>query len=371
MTLDIITPERYVRGRGALHEAGDAAGAFLKDGNHARNILVIGGKTALAKTWGALGASLDRAGVRYEVREYAGYPNHGAARAFAREAREKGCGAIAGVGGGRILDTAKSAAAEAGLPVIAAPTIAATCAGFAAVTIMYTEEGVFTEAVFRKNAPALAVVDTDVIAAAPAAYLRAGVADSLAKWYEAAPAALRGGGLYARLALKYGELIRDVLERYGPEVADGVEKGAVNEAAFNDVLDAVFLLTGLCGSITTAQMPRGIAHPLYNALSHYPALRKRLHGEKVAFGYIAQGVLGNEEEKDVLSRVLTLKRLNIPLTFEALGFGADGDLESQLAETAARVKSAEPDYGGLDRPYTAEDLVKAMKQADKYARSVA
>lgn len=362
--IDIITPKHYLRGKGALSEAGKAAAAF------GGKIFIIGGKTALEKAGPALLASFDKAGIQYEVREYSGYPNHDAAKNIAREAKEKGFEAFAAVGGGRITDTAKSAGAEAGLPVIAVPTIAATCASFAAVTIMYTKEGVFTDAAFREKSPELVIADTDIIAEAPVRYLRAGIADSLAKWYEAAPGVKRGGGLYLHLALKYGELIREILESKGAETAASLEKGSVNETDFNDVLDSVFLITGLCGSIVTIGTSQGIAHPLYNALSHYPELRKKLHGEKVAFGFVSQGILGNEDEQDIIHRVSVLKQLKIPLTFEELGFGIDGDIDTQLAETAERVKSFIPVYKGLDRPYTADDLVRAMKKADSCGRSV-
>ena len=344
--INIVTPRHYLRGRGVLYEASDHVAAIAK------KVLVLGGKTALEKAGDALRVSLDRAGVEYGVREYAGYPNHAVAKSIAEEARENGYGAVVAVGGGRVIDMGKSAAAIAGLPVIAVPTIAATCACFAAVTIMYTEDGVFTDAAFRQHSPVLVIADTDVLAAAPVRYLRAGIADSLAKWYEVAPAVRQGGDLYLRLALQYGALIRDVLEKTGAETADAVEQSSVeqgkvdeaglDEAGLGEVLDNVFLVTGLCGSIITIKTSQGIAHPLYNALSHYPALRKRLHGEKVAFGLVTQGILGGEDEKDIIKRVLVLKKLKIPLTLRELGFGVDGDIETQLLQTAQRVKDAVP-----------------------------
>lgn len=58
-------------------------------------------------------------------------------------ARDNGCDIIVGVGGGKILDTAKAVAYYLESPVIICPTIASTDAPCSALSVLYTDDGQF------------------------------------------------------------------------------------------------------------------------------------------------------------------------------------------------------------------------------------
>ena len=58
---------------------------------------------------------------------------------------------IIGVGGGKILDTAKSVGYYKDIPVVIVPTIASTDAPCSALSVIYTEEGVFEKYLFLKQ----------------------------------------------------------------------------------------------------------------------------------------------------------------------------------------------------------------------------
>ncbi len=92
---------------------------------------------------------------------------------------------LIGAGGGKALDTAKAAARDLGLPVIVVPTIAASDAPCSALAVIYTEDGAVAYDTFLPSNPDLVLVDTALIARAPARFLAAGIGDALATYYEA------------------------------------------------------------------------------------------------------------------------------------------------------------------------------------------
>jgi len=138
---------------------------------------------------------------------------------------------------------------------------------------------------------------------------------------------------------------------------------------FDNVIDAVFMLTGLCGSIVTISGTQGISHPLYNAFSYIPELRKKLHGEKISFALSVQALLEEQEDDEIKHRIKLFHSLDMPLTFEELGFGVDAPLEIQIKDTAQKVKDMVPSYPALTRPYTVSELEAALYKASALAKA--
>src|SRR5919205_1191320 len=103
----------------------------------------------------------------------------------ATSALELGARTIVGAGGGKVLDTARAAAADLKLPVVNCPTVASSDAPCSALSVIYTDEGVFQEYRFYRKNPDLVLVDTQVIAQGPVRLLVAGMGDALATWFEA------------------------------------------------------------------------------------------------------------------------------------------------------------------------------------------
>lgn len=98
---------------------------------------------------------------------------------------EKKIDVLVGMGGGKVIDTAKIAAGRAGIPVIIVPTIASNDAPCSGCAVIYSEEGTFQSVSYQKMNPHVVLVDTAVIAAAPSRFLVAGMGDALATWFEA------------------------------------------------------------------------------------------------------------------------------------------------------------------------------------------
>lgn len=77
------------------------------------------------------------------------------------------------------------------------PTLASTDAPCSALSVLYTDDGVFDQYLFLPSNPNLVLVDTDIIAAAPARLLVSGMGDALATFFEARATSRSGGATCA------------------------------------------------------------------------------------------------------------------------------------------------------------------------------
>ena len=135
---------RYIQQRQALETVAEEAGRLGK------KPFIIAGPRAWEATEGRIERTLKEAGMDFELSVYPGQNTYEKAKEHAAKAIELGCDVIIGVGGGRIMDQSKAAAYYGGvtlalprghMPVVQIPTSIATCAAFAPLSVMYTEEG--------------------------------------------------------------------------------------------------------------------------------------------------------------------------------------------------------------------------------------
>jgi hypothetical protein len=139
---------------------------------------------------------------------------------------------VIGVGGGALLDTAKALARRLGLPVVAIPTIAATCAAWTPLSVWYNDAGQALQFEIFDDANFLVLVEPRIILNAPAEYLLAGIGDTLAKWYEAVVLAPQPETLplTVRLGINGALAIRDVLLESSETALADQQRGELTQA---------------------------------------------------------------------------------------------------------------------------------------------
>src|SRR5205814_272228 len=136
----------------------------------------------LSPTWRT---TFKEAGIAHAVHPFGGECSLAEIEKVKAAARQHKAQVVVGAGGGKVLDTARAAAADLDLPVVNCPTVASSDAPCSALSVVYTDEGVFQEYRFYRRNPDLVLVDTEVIARSPARLLVAGMGDALATWFEA------------------------------------------------------------------------------------------------------------------------------------------------------------------------------------------
>ena len=191
--------------------------------------------------------------------------------------------AVLAIGGGKVMDAGKLLAHRLDLPCLTVPTSAATCAGWTALANLYSPQGAFLEDVTLPRSPELLVFDHDLVRSAPARTLASGMADAMAKWYEASVSSGSSGDGLIQQALQVARTLRDQLLLDG-EAAMADPQGP----AWVRVAEGCALTAGLVGGLGGARCRTVAAHAIHNGLTQLPASAGHLHGEKVGFGILAQ-----------------------------------------------------------------------------------
>lgn len=275
---------------------------------------------------------------------------------------------VIGVGGGKTIDLARAAADRTSLRFVSVPTVAATDAPTSALSVIYRDDGSYDRVMFVRSNPVLVLVDSQVIADAPARMFAAGIGDALSTWFEAESCRLSGAlnclqGQGASLSQVIARRSFDVLRENAVQAYRDCAAHRVTPA-FEEVLEANVLLSGLgfenCGVAG--------AHGLHDALTILPQTAPYLHGEKVAFGVQCLMFLRAHPHEEIAEVFSLCREVGLPTTLSGIGIEWQ---DSTAIEDVARAAAAPGNLCANEpgRP-GATEIAAAIRAADSYGRQL-
>ncbi len=351
-----IAPAQVIRGSGVLASSPKLFARF------GQRPLIVGGEHSLAVALPFLTQPLSTLAVAQSA--YQQDCSELAIAALHQSADEHSADFIIGVGGGKALDAAKLLAHQRHLPIVTVPTSAATCAGWTALSNVYSEAGAFLYDVGLSRCPDAIVLDYDLVATAPERTLVAGIGDAIAKWYEASVSSGRSSHTMVIGAVQQARVLRDILFQ---KSANALKHPGGDD--WREVVDAAVLMAGVIGGMGGAVCRTVAAHAVHNGLTHVSAAGLTvpggtLHGEKVAYGILVQLRL---EEMGTGSALAATARTQLLQFYRQIGLPtslADLSLDSlsvgQLQQAATLACKPGSDIHHLPFSVQPEQVMAAM-----------
>lgn len=328
MSRILKSPSKYVQGNGVLLGLDN----YLEGmGN---NLLVIISTSGLKRIKPLLDQCFENKEytVNYEI--FSGECTREEVNRLVSQAKSENCTAILGVGGGKILDTAKAVSHYSQLPMIIVPTVASTDSPCSSLSILYKENGEFDSYLFLTKCPDMVLVDTGVIAKAPSRLLVAGMGDALATYFEARACRNSGrnnqvAGKPTRTATELAGLCWKYLKEDGLKAKIAVDNKVCTEAVENIVEVNTYL-----SSVGFESGGLGAAHAIQKGFTHIPELHDIYHGEKVAFCTITQLILENAPKAELNEVIEFCVSVGLPITFKDMGYD---NIDLELVKKASEV----------------------------------
>lgn len=366
-----ICPTKYVQGENEIRNLG----YFVK--TFGQSALLIAHPDDVQRVKEKLDYTSEKYGVTFIESGFKGECSRDEVKRLQTLAEEKKCSCTIGLGGGKAIDTAKCVAEGEALIIV--PTIAATDAPTSHSAVLYTPEGAFDDYAYFKQSPSVILIDTTVIANAPVRFLVSGMGDALSTYFEARAnvksyACVNAGlpcGVRENLcdkargtnaAFAFAQLCYQMLMKDGIKAKTACEANQVTPALEN-IIEANILLSGIgfeSGGLAAA-------HAIHDGLTILEGTHKFYHGEKVAFGTLAQLVLENAPMREIEEVMDFCLAVGLPICLKDIGVSQISDEE--LIQVAEKACIPEESIYAMPFPVTVESVAAAIRVADEMGRN--
>ncbi|MEU1630115.1 iron-containing alcohol dehydrogenase family protein [Streptomyces sp. NPDC020096] len=228
--------------------------------------------------------------------------------------RGKRYDAVVGLGGGKVIDVAKYAAARVGLPMVAVATNLSHDGICSPVSTLDNDNG---RGSYGVPQPIALVIDLDVIRETPARFVRSGIGDAVSNL-----SALADWELSHR---ETGEPIDGLAAAMARSAGESVLRhpGTIADDDFLTTLAEGLVLSGIAMAISGDTRPSsGACHEISHAFDLLYPQRAASHGEQCGLGAaFAMYLRGATEEARYIADVL--RRHSLPVLPGEIGFSDD------------------------------------------------
>jgi len=270
---------------------------------------------------------------------------------------------IYGVGGGKTLDAAKGVALRLSTEFVSVPTIASNDSPVGRAIAIYEENGHRLSHIEHiASNPEAVIVDTAVLALAPARFLRAGIGDAIAKKFEAERAHRDGAKNFfdtppLQSPLVLADACYKTLRRCGVKAMMAAENHQVT-ADFEAVVEASLLMAGIAwesGGIS-------LAHGVVRGIARCAGSDKSLHGEHVAYGLLVMLALEQNNDDEIIDLMTFYRQIGQATSLGGLGLE---DIDNATITRIAQWTFDGPSNGNLIVSTTQPALEAGLRKVEK------
>lgn len=352
-------PSKYVQGKDALYEI------FENTKEMGKSFLFVCSRSGYNATKDKIEKSFEGKDAKIKFEIFGGISSTGEIERMRKIVKENNIDVVAGIGGGSAIDTAKATAYYEKLPVLIIPTVAATDAPCTGLSVIYNDDGSFSNYIFYPKNPDAVIVDSTIIAKAPVKFLVAGMGDALGTYFEARACektnspSLENGGI-TKSAMALCSLCYQTLLADGYKAKLAVEMGLLTPAVEN-IIEANTYLSG----VGADNGGLAVAHSVYNGFTSLKECESTMHGSVVAFGTIAQLVIENAPMSEISEVVQFCISVGLPVTLKEIGV-----TDTEHVKTAAE-KACIPGetIHNMLGDVTPEELYNALLEADAIGKA--
>lgn len=305
-----IGPDFYQYGPDALEYIPELLNIY-----EAKKVLIVHGTISWVKARPHLSFLHEDVERDYVTEQYNGQCSYQEAERIAKIIEEKNVDYLIGVGGGKLSDLVKLSALYAKIPVGIVPTLASNCAPWAPLSVMYKESGVSEgHSQHYKRQVNFLLIKPEIIIDAPVDYFIAGIADTLAKWYESDLMTTQESvkdSPFIKLARTAMKICKDDLQEHSAQALEDIKNKEFTES-FKVVSEIIIAIAGTVGGFGGKYTRNSLGHAMHDAISaHLPEVGSYLHGEKVAYGIMFQLAM-EQNWKEIDTLIPLYEELDLP-----------------------------------------------------------
>lgn len=331
-----------------------------------KKVVVIGGKTALAKAKDAIIEGV--AGSDLEILDflwYGGECTHENSHMLMELEAVKNADILFAVGGGRAIDTVKYAAHLLDKPLFTFPTVGSNCAAFSAQAIMYYPGGSY-RGNFQTKPCNHCFINSAIIADSPEPLFWAGIGDALSKEFEVVFASKDDKLFHTTLmGQQISRICTDPVLDFGKQALEDFRAHRNSFELIQVILD-IIVSTGIASNLTTTAddsyyYNSMLAHCIYYGSTVTEKGHKHLHGEVVSLGTLVQ--VAYTGDWDMVKKLMDFNySIQLPICFD--------DIEIDESEFEKMYEKFSTSKGWKHRPaeVTKENFFEAMYKVNEVGR---